>query len=49
MVYDKYNRLVGDAADSPIVTDIGSPEYHRDSFEPIVPHRVLTRASGSTG
>lgn len=28
LVYDKYNRLVGDAADSPIVTDIGSPDQN---------------------
>lgn len=27
-LYDKYDRLVGDAADSPIVTDIGSPNQN---------------------
>jgi outer membrane scaffolding protein for murein synthesis (MipA/OmpV family) len=38
-VYDKYDRLVGDAADSPIVTDIGSADQNtigitlRRSFE----------------
>ena len=28
LVYDKFDRLVGDAADSPIVTDIGSPNQN---------------------
>jgi outer membrane scaffolding protein for murein synthesis (MipA/OmpV family) len=27
-VYDKYNRLIGDAADSPIVSDIGSVDQN---------------------
>ena len=31
-IYDRYDRLVGDAADSPIVTDIGSPNQNRIGF-----------------
>jgi outer membrane scaffolding protein for murein synthesis (MipA/OmpV family) len=31
-VYDRYDRLVGDPADSPIVTQIGSPNQNRIGF-----------------